>query len=170
MASVRKRTIPTERPPLVSEVSANRYTLWAECGGLRLLGSLSVASYDLQGLRWKYSYPPPQGEGVQIRLQSTHCQNCRVPSSKTPISDQHTGQPCLYTLWQGGIATGSIIQFVPHLFHKFSRVCSDFLSSIQSSLRPSIAFMNLLSCHHNVTAKTSFFLEYQNYSRVRIQL
>jgi hypothetical protein len=28
---------------------------------LRLLGSLSVASYDLQGLRWKYSYPPPHG-------------------------------------------------------------------------------------------------------------
>jgi hypothetical protein len=27
---------------------------------LRLLGSLSVASYDSQGLRWKYFYPPPQ--------------------------------------------------------------------------------------------------------------
>jgi hypothetical protein len=25
---------------------------------LRLLGSLPVASYDSQGLRWKYSYPP----------------------------------------------------------------------------------------------------------------
>jgi hypothetical protein len=29
---------------------------------LRLLASLSVASYDSQGLRWKYSYPPPHGE------------------------------------------------------------------------------------------------------------
>jgi hypothetical protein len=29
---------------------------------LRLLGSLSVASYDSQGLRWKYSYPPPHGD------------------------------------------------------------------------------------------------------------
>jgi hypothetical protein len=28
---------------------------------LRLLGSLSVASYDSQWLRWKYSYPPPHG-------------------------------------------------------------------------------------------------------------
>jgi hypothetical protein len=28
---------------------------------LRLLGSLSVASYDSQGLRWKYSDPPPHG-------------------------------------------------------------------------------------------------------------
>jgi hypothetical protein len=28
---------------------------------LRLLGSLSVASYDSQGLRWKYSYPLPHG-------------------------------------------------------------------------------------------------------------
>jgi hypothetical protein len=29
---------------------------------LRLLGSLLVASYDSQGLRWKYSNPPPHGE------------------------------------------------------------------------------------------------------------
>jgi hypothetical protein len=29
---------------------------------LRLLGSLSVASYDSQGLRWMYSYPPPHGD------------------------------------------------------------------------------------------------------------
>jgi hypothetical protein len=28
---------------------------------LRLLGSLSVASYDSQGLRWKSSNPPPHG-------------------------------------------------------------------------------------------------------------
>jgi hypothetical protein len=28
---------------------------------LRPLGSLSVASYDSQGLRWKFSYPPPHG-------------------------------------------------------------------------------------------------------------
>jgi hypothetical protein len=27
----------------------------------RALGSLFVASYDSQGLRWKYSNPPPQG-------------------------------------------------------------------------------------------------------------
>jgi hypothetical protein len=31
---------------------------------LRLLGSLSVASYDSQELRWKYSYPPPHGNLV----------------------------------------------------------------------------------------------------------
>jgi hypothetical protein len=29
---------------------------------LSLLGSLSVASYDSQELRWKHSYPPPHGE------------------------------------------------------------------------------------------------------------
>jgi hypothetical protein len=28
----------------------------------RALGSLSVASYDSQGLRWRYSNPPPHGE------------------------------------------------------------------------------------------------------------
>jgi hypothetical protein len=31
---------------------------------LRLLGSLSVASCDSQGLRWKYSYPPPHGDNA----------------------------------------------------------------------------------------------------------
>jgi hypothetical protein len=29
---------------------------------LRLLGSLSVASYDSQELQWRYSNPPPRGE------------------------------------------------------------------------------------------------------------
>jgi hypothetical protein len=45
---------------------------------LRLLGSLSVASYDSQGLWWKYSYPPPhwgsltrEGE-VTLRLTVSH--------------------------------------------------------------------------------------------------
>jgi hypothetical protein len=33
------------------------------------LCSLSVASYDSQGLRWKYSNPPPHGE------VTVHCQN-----------------------------------------------------------------------------------------------
>jgi hypothetical protein len=35
---------------------------------LRLLGSLSVASYDSQGLRWKYSYPPPHGDLSSLQL------------------------------------------------------------------------------------------------------
>jgi hypothetical protein len=30
----------------------------------RALGSLSAASYDSQGLRWRYSNPPPHGESV----------------------------------------------------------------------------------------------------------
>jgi hypothetical protein len=33
---------------------------------LRLPGSLSIASYDSQGLRWKYYYPPPHGEGKHV--------------------------------------------------------------------------------------------------------
>jgi hypothetical protein len=39
---------------------------------LSLLGSLSVASYDSQGLRWKYSCPPPHGDasGVDIKRNS----------------------------------------------------------------------------------------------------
>jgi hypothetical protein len=40
----------------------------------RALGSLSVASYDLQGLRWKYSNPPPHGvlgRLVRVRVRVT---------------------------------------------------------------------------------------------------
>jgi hypothetical protein len=41
---------------------------------LRLLGSLSVASYDSQGLRWKCSYPPPHGEGeISSPTSTTRC-------------------------------------------------------------------------------------------------
>jgi hypothetical protein len=40
---------------------------------LRLLGSLSVASYDSQGLRWKYSYPPPHGNAVLWQLVLVMC-------------------------------------------------------------------------------------------------
>jgi hypothetical protein len=38
---------------------------------LRPLGSLSVASYDSQRLRRKYSYPPPHGEGF-LCYRRTH--------------------------------------------------------------------------------------------------
>jgi hypothetical protein len=38
---------------------------------LRLLGSLSVASYDSQGLRWKDSYPPPHGDVCLIMNVNT---------------------------------------------------------------------------------------------------
>jgi hypothetical protein len=34
----------------------------------RALGSLSVASYDSQGLRWRYSNPPPHGVGLVVRV------------------------------------------------------------------------------------------------------
>jgi hypothetical protein len=41
--------------------STHNHTLLSR---LRVLGSLSVASYDSQGLRWKYSNPPPHGDFV----------------------------------------------------------------------------------------------------------
>jgi hypothetical protein len=34
---------------------------------LRLLGSLSIVSYDSQGLRWKYSNPPPHGDKLKSK-------------------------------------------------------------------------------------------------------
>jgi hypothetical protein len=45
---------------------------------LRLSGSLSVASYDSQGLRWKYSYPPPHGDRNR-RLPRQHFISVRFP-------------------------------------------------------------------------------------------
>jgi hypothetical protein len=42
-----------------SESRKTRNHIWLS--HLRLLSSLFVASYDSQGLRWKYSYPPPHG-------------------------------------------------------------------------------------------------------------
>jgi hypothetical protein len=51
MASVRKRTIPTERPPLVSEVSANFFAdIWCHVVSVtdpygRILGSLDRSRY-----------------------------------------------------------------------------------------------------------------------------
>jgi hypothetical protein len=38
---------------------------------LRLLGTLSVASYDSQGLRWKCSYRPPHGVLTVVKLTET---------------------------------------------------------------------------------------------------
>jgi hypothetical protein len=35
---------------------------------LRLLGSLSIASYDSQGLQSQYSYPPPHGDIFDLHL------------------------------------------------------------------------------------------------------
>jgi hypothetical protein len=49
---------------------------------LRLLGSLSVASYDLQGLRWKYSYQPPHGEGFM--KYTVEMGSCTVIHTHTP--------------------------------------------------------------------------------------
>jgi hypothetical protein len=40
---------------------------------LRLLGSLSIASYDSQGLRWKYSYPPPHGAVIWVFVCCVFC-------------------------------------------------------------------------------------------------
>jgi hypothetical protein len=50
------------------------YTLLSH---LRLLGSLSIASYDSQGLRWKYSYPPPHGDRVILTV-ATYIPDARV--------------------------------------------------------------------------------------------
>jgi hypothetical protein len=52
---------------LVRSLTTNNHTLPSH----PRLCSLSVASYDSQGLRWKYSNPPPHGEGQFRFLFST---------------------------------------------------------------------------------------------------
>jgi hypothetical protein len=64
---------------LVRSLTPNKYTCTCTCtlrSHLRLC-SLFVASYDSQGLRWKYSNPPPHGEwyfvcmfGYDIEIRS----------------------------------------------------------------------------------------------------
>jgi hypothetical protein len=41
-----------------------------------LLGSLSIASYDSQGLRWKYSNPPARGKTVQLPILCSAYEKC----------------------------------------------------------------------------------------------
>jgi hypothetical protein len=64
---------------LGASLTRGRVSQWSEShtlllSHLRLLGSLSVASYDSQGLRWKYCNPPPHGELVSDKFsyQSKH--------------------------------------------------------------------------------------------------
>jgi hypothetical protein len=53
---------------LVRLLTPNNYTLPSH---LRLC-SLFVASYDSQGLRWRYSNPPPHGIKVKVTLRPTY--------------------------------------------------------------------------------------------------
>jgi hypothetical protein len=53
---------------LVRPLTTNNHTLPSHSR----LCSLSVASYDSQGLRWKYSNPPPHGDvGLNLTSAST---------------------------------------------------------------------------------------------------
>jgi hypothetical protein len=51
------------------------------------LCSLSVASYDSQGLRWKYSNPPPHGEPTEDSQPgcNSSCSGCEKHPAK-PVS------------------------------------------------------------------------------------
>jgi hypothetical protein len=46
----------------------------------RALCSLSVASYDSRGLRWKYSNPPPHGFPHDEKYTFTYCNNLYIKS------------------------------------------------------------------------------------------
>jgi hypothetical protein len=50
------------------------------------LGSLSVASYDSQGLRWRYSNPPPHGDAPYASLQSIYI-TCKTPGALSKSCD-----------------------------------------------------------------------------------
>jgi hypothetical protein len=53
---------------------------------LRLLGSIPVVSYDSQGLRWKYSNPPPRGEALFAVRTIQNTQTQPVPHRKHVVS------------------------------------------------------------------------------------
>jgi hypothetical protein len=59
----------------LSNERVTRVVRVAEDSLLRLLGSLSVASYGLQGLRWKYSNPPPHGVSDTVFTKCSPFQN-----------------------------------------------------------------------------------------------
>jgi hypothetical protein len=44
----------------------------------RALGSLFVASYDSQGLRWRYSNPPPHGYSHSVVFTNEHIPKPRI--------------------------------------------------------------------------------------------
>jgi hypothetical protein len=65
----------------------------------RALGSLSVASYDSQGLRWKYSNPPPHGGqpgGPGPRIYIPQEQGGPVTASKQVMYRQTNKQSEIY--------------------------------------------------------------------------
>jgi hypothetical protein len=53
---------------------------------LRLMGSLSVASYNTQGLRWKYSNPPPHRDVHYINRSSKLLYDCQSVSHSVSMS------------------------------------------------------------------------------------
>jgi hypothetical protein len=58
---------------------------------LRLLGSLSVAYYDWQGLRWKYSNPPTHGDTsidtIHVLIPGISFRVSRISSSTSGVVD-----------------------------------------------------------------------------------
>jgi hypothetical protein len=72
---------------------------------LRALGPLSVASYDSQGLRWRYSNPPPHGQvnltrqlSRQVILRPTVSRPVRLDVG--PPLEQMTRFWCYLFFWQ----------------------------------------------------------------------
>jgi hypothetical protein len=76
---------------------------------LRLLGSLSVASYDSQGLRCKYSHPPPHGDicidilivrdSLFPSIRHRPHRKRRVNSSFTVTYVRIAARTCLWSRW-----------------------------------------------------------------------
>jgi hypothetical protein len=67
---------------LVRPLTTNNHTLPSHSR----LCSLSVASYDSQGLRWRYSNPPPHGEVQSSRvLPATYCVTLPVLNAAVTI-------------------------------------------------------------------------------------
>jgi hypothetical protein len=64
---------------------------------LRLLGSLSVASYDSQRLRRKYSYPPPHGSRPIKNIPNSLCNPRNINGSCIENQEYDLGDPLCWS-------------------------------------------------------------------------
>jgi hypothetical protein len=130
---------------LVRSLTTNNHTLLSH---LRLC-SLSVASYDSQGLRWKYSNPPPHGE-----CSGSMETGQRLPDAEMQLRSHAfpSGPPkllCLLNLvcaWQPVYWPGSALDYriiiarfpaeAWDLFSTMSRAALGFNHPIERELQP----------------------------------
>jgi hypothetical protein len=124
---------------------------------LRLADSLSVASYDSQGLRWKYSYPPPHGDILlnEGNLCKSGYAGCSVtlnfPSAQEWSELIISAVPLKEKLSPKLSAVGPLKRYFSHLrcerLRKETSAMENITKQILPSTHPSHPVAVLQSCH-----------------------